>query len=124
MEKKTRFEQVFNELNPNHLVGSFFHSYDEKEEVLNWQGCVVAKVASEVYLIEHFSFLTGERTHQRLVKLEDMFHWHFFDTIEDMNDAYDEYSRNKYGNNGWGVSTNEINKMRGAPTTDEALESI
>jgi hypothetical protein len=74
------------ELDPNSLVGSFFHS-DRKR---HWQGCVVAEPALGVFLVELFSWVGPvESTYQRLVRLEEMMEWRFYDTADWMDEAFE-----------------------------------
>lgn len=77
--------QDLHELNPRSLVGSYFLSGLKTQ----WQGCVVAEPAPGVYLVELFSWTGGASTHQRIIRLEDMFDWRFFDTAEWMTGDYD-----------------------------------
>lgn len=70
---------------PDSLVGSFFHGTADR----GWQGCVVAEVAPQVYLVELFSWLHGYSIDQQLVRLEDMTGWIFYDTAKWMSDAYE-----------------------------------
>lgn len=70
---------------PDSLVGSFFHAGSDR----GWQGCVVAEVASEIFLVETFGWLIGDSTDQHLVRLTDMTEWVFYDTAEWMNNAYE-----------------------------------
>ncbi len=72
-------------LTTDSLVGSFFHSGVDR----GWQGCVVAEVAPSVYLVELFSWVMGESTNQRLVRLDDMADWQFYDDAEWMNHSYE-----------------------------------
>lgn len=84
-------------LSPASLVGSFFHSFDDADpKQVEWQGCVVAEPVPGVYLIENFSWFMGESTHQRLVRLEDMAGWVFYDTVEWMNNAYEARYRPRH----------------------------
>lgn len=79
------------EFQPNSLVGSYFHSFttsDDGEPVVAWQGIVIAKQGVDAYLVELFSWLHGHSTVQRLVSVEDMLGWHFYDTAEWMNNTY------------------------------------
>lgn len=62
-------------LQPNSLVGSFFHS----DAARGWQGRVLAEVAPEAYLVETFSWAGGDSFAQRLVRLSDMMEWRFYD---------------------------------------------
>lgn len=74
------------EFDSGSLVGSWFHSDSER----GWQGCVVAQVVADVYLVETMSWMCGESYEQRLVRLDDMVQsgWVFYDTAEWMNNAY------------------------------------
>lgn len=69
---------------PDSLVGSYFHGTADKA----WQGCVVAEVAPQVYLVELFSWVMGDSTDQLLVPLAEMTGWVFYDDARWMNNAY------------------------------------
>lgn len=71
-------------LDAKSLVGSFFHS-DARH---GWQGCVVGEPSPGVYLVELFSWIDGGSTEQRLVRLDDMDTWVFYDSAEWMTDRY------------------------------------
>lgn len=58
------------------LVGSFFHSDH------GWQGCVVAEVAPQMYLVELFEWIMGFSTVQRLIHLHKMTNWDFYDSAD------------------------------------------
>lgn len=66
------------------LVGSYFHGDDERQ----WQGCVVAEPSPGVFLVELFEWLVGSSSEQRLVRLDEMTEWHFYDDAKWMNNAY------------------------------------
>lgn len=72
-------------LGPSSLVGSFFHGGPDRR----WQGCVVAEVAPQVYLVELFEWIAGSSSGQRLVPLAEMADWTFYDSAEWMNNAYE-----------------------------------
>lgn len=74
-------------LDAKSLVGSFFHSDVQH----GWQGCVVGEPSPGVYLVELFSWIDGGSTEQRLVRLDDMSKWVFYDTADWMGYRY------KYG---------------------------
>lgn len=80
------------QLQPNSLVGSYFHS----GWVLGWQGRVVAEVAPTVYLVETFSWIDGSAYNQTLIKLEDMDDWVFYDDVDWMTDAYTTTVRERW----------------------------
>jgi hypothetical protein len=72
------------DLESTSLVGSFFLSDVDR----GWQGCVVAEVAPQVYLVETFDWLVGSSYNQVLVRLEEMTDWQFFDSGQWMADSY------------------------------------
>ena len=79
------------ELHPDSLVGSFFHS-DRKR---HWQGCVVAEPAPGVFLVELFSWVgPTESTYQRLVPIEEMTEWRFYDTRDWMEYDFEHVVKN------------------------------
>lgn len=71
---------------PDSLVGSFFHGCATR----GWQGLVVAEPHPGVYLLELFSWVMGEASHQQLIRIDVMADegWQFYDTAEWMNDSY------------------------------------
>ncbi|HEY7207001.1 MAG TPA: hypothetical protein VH416_02075 [Gaiellaceae bacterium] len=73
------------------LVGSFFHSEPE-----HWQGVVVAEPFPGVYLVETFEWFAGSRYEQRLVWLDEMKGWHFYDDSEWMVNAYEHGLRHRW----------------------------
>lgn len=70
---------------PDSLVGSFFLT----DSTLGMQGCVVAEVAPSVYMIETFSWVMGDSYEQKLIRLEDMLTWSFYDDADWMRSSYD-----------------------------------
>lgn len=74
---------------PRSLVGSFFHS-DQRR---GWQGCVLAEVAPQVYLVELFEWMMGSSSAQKLVPLADMMEWSFYDTSEWLQNSSDDVQR-------------------------------
>lgn len=72
-------------LNPQSLVGTFFHGTSAQ----GWQGCVVAEPAPGIYLVELFSWVMGDSTHQQLVRMYEMTGWRFYDDAEWMNNDYE-----------------------------------
>lgn len=71
------------------LVGSFFHA----DVTRQWQGCVVAEPAPGVYLVELFDWIAGSSTHQRLVPIEEMTGWSFYDSDDWMIKSIDVVQR-------------------------------
>ncbi len=76
------FDVVSNNFSSHSLVGSFFHGDD-------MQGCVVAEISSDWYLVEIFDWLTGSSHSQKIYSLSDMKHWSFYDDAEWMRNAYE-----------------------------------
>jgi len=72
------------EIKVDSLIGRFFHGDDKNQ----WQGMVIAEPVKGTYLVELFSWLTGEATNQQLIEIKAMFGWRFYDTVEWMNNAY------------------------------------
>lgn len=73
---------------PSSLVGTYFLGTAEN----GWQGAIVAEPSPGVYLCELFGWAVGESIEQRLVRLEDMAAWHFYDDAEWMRNAYEHGS--------------------------------
>lgn len=88
------------ELSPETLVGSWFHTVED--DVIVWQGIVVAEPQPGVYLLHVDTLEPGARNVQCLVGLEKMVDegkeddegtsaWRFFDTEEQARSAYAEW---------------------------------
>ncbi len=73
------------------LVGWYFHTFTEREGkvVIQSQGKVMERVVEQVYLVAYFSWEDGLITHSRLVNLDCMYSWHFYESRDDMCLAYD-----------------------------------
>lgn len=69
------------------LVGRWFHSFGA-DNVVEWQGEVVARVCEDVFLVQLHEWLMGARGDQRLVSLSKMLNWAFYESAEDMSSAY------------------------------------
>jgi hypothetical protein len=72
---------------PGSLVGSFFHG--QGGQFHSYQGCVVGEPSPGVYLVEFFGWIAGESTNQRLVRIDEMTEWLFYDDAVWMNNAYE-----------------------------------
>jgi hypothetical protein len=75
-------------VNKNSLIGKYFHSFQGDGQV-KWQGRVVACITDEAYLVQLSEWLSGEESNLRLVKLEEMLGWDFYQTREDMKETYE-----------------------------------
>ncbi|MGW4060997.1 hypothetical protein ACWEGE_22130 [Amycolatopsis sp. NPDC004747] len=63
------------EFGSDSLVGSFFYSDARRQ----WQGCVVAEPAPGWFLVELFVPAIRESENQRLVSIDQMVDWRFYD---------------------------------------------
>jgi hypothetical protein len=85
------------EFEPSSLVGSFFHSFEPDVEGqprrVQWQGVVVAEPHPGIYLVETFDWLVGASYDQRVVRVEDMLGWAFYDDAGWMGNAYEQTYR-------------------------------
>lgn len=54
-----------------------------------WQGQVAVEVRNGVYLVQLYDWLMGERSTQRMVDVDEMCDWSFYDSAEEMRFAYD-----------------------------------
>lgn len=78
-------------ITPPGLVGSFFHSNKPGTTVLEWQGRVLEKTGTDVFLVETYEWVMGEPHDRRLVRLVDMIGWTFYETADDMRRGYEAY---------------------------------
>jgi hypothetical protein len=92
MSMRIRMDDASNaDLRPDSLVGSYFLVDDQ-------QGMVVAEPTPGVYLVELANWVGGASTTeqlvgiamQRLVGIEAMAEWRFFDTAEGMRNVWDD----------------------------------
>jgi hypothetical protein len=67
----------------NTLEGKFFHTFKNKQ--VEWQGYVVSQPQEGYYLVQLFEWLVGEPSCKKLVPIDAMFDWDFYDTAEEMN---------------------------------------
>lgn len=74
-------------LRPDSLVGSFFHGDGPGWD--GYQGCVVAQVGPEAYLVEVFGWIGGDSSCQHLARVQEMGNWAFYDDDTWMNNAYE-----------------------------------
>ena len=91
MSTRNRMDDVSSaDLRPDSLVGSYFLGNDQ-------QGMVVAEPTPGVYLVEMADWIVGASTTQRLVGIaiqrlvgiEAMAEWRFFDTAERMRNTWE-----------------------------------
>jgi hypothetical protein len=70
------------------LVGHFFHSFNANGD-LCWQGRVVAEVGSGIFLLQFYDWVVGSESDRKLVKLEDMLRWRFYESAEEMRKTFE-----------------------------------
>ena len=78
------------------LVGKAFHIIEDGK--IKYQGMIQAEPYSKIFIISHFSWLAGTfdgdtcSTGERLMTLEQMLenndNWVFYESLDDMNEAY------------------------------------
>jgi predicted GIY-YIG superfamily endonuclease len=73
-----------NHSQPEGLIGRFFHSYPEG--VREWQGHVIDR-DGDLFIVELFSWWDGMPNGQKLVTVEQMQSWKFYDTAIEMQIA-------------------------------------
>lgn len=81
------------EVAKNPLVGKFFHRMEEDKTTIKNQGIVEAEVFPGHFLVQFFSFLTGEDTNMEIVPVANMTHWKFYNSNDEMNQAFRDEQR-------------------------------
>ena len=72
----------------NDLLGQFFHSIGKDTGKIEWQGFIIGNPEPGWYLVQLFEWLIGEPNLRRLVRIEDMEHWLFYEDAEAMKFSY------------------------------------
>jgi len=67
------------------LIGSYFHTIENED--INWQGLVLSSPEPMYYLCQLFSWMDGSGSLRKLVHIEQMKDWLFYDSNEQMIDA-------------------------------------
>ena len=75
---------------PVTLLGQFFHSIGKENGQVEWQGVVIGNPEPGWYLLQLFEWLMGEPNVRRLVRIEDMGNWLFYENAEAMQVSYEE----------------------------------
>jgi hypothetical protein len=70
------------------LIGSWFHSFTD-EGKFRWQGCVVADLGAGYVLVQTYDWIMGRRDDQYVVPILSTTSWHFYDSNEEMREAYE-----------------------------------
>lgn len=72
------------------LVGKYMHTY--AGGALHYQGEVLAAPTEATILVQLFSFITGYETDQVIMGLGELAEAKFYQSADDMNAAYRDYS--------------------------------
>lgn len=72
------------------LVGQFFHTLDGDGDA-QWQGQIIADLASGYYLCQLFSAFTGEPTNCIIRPISDMMDWRIYLSDDMWREAYDKF---------------------------------
>ena len=71
----------------NDLKGHFFHSFN-KDGLVEWQGKVISNPEPGIYLVQLYEWFVGAESCRKLVNIQDMIQWSFYETNEEMNNYY------------------------------------
>lgn len=69
------------------LEGKFFHSFKDNE--IKWQGYIISQPVEGYFLLQLFEWVLGEPSVQKLVHVAMMTGWDFYDSADEMNDAFE-----------------------------------
>lgn len=76
------------------LVGKWFHSFrGPNKHIVQWQGQVLSIQPGDLLLVQLFEWMCGMASNQELVKISDAIGWSFYNTSEEMIDAYQRLYR-------------------------------
>lgn len=67
------------------MIGNYFHGCDE----IQWQGMIIGEPSPGMFMVQTFSWLTGNEHSKQLVPITAMTGWTFYDTAEEMSNAYE-----------------------------------
>jgi len=79
-------KKMTTETNDIGIVGRYFHTL--KDGKISEQGEVISRPEAGWYLVTFFDWIVGEPYVCRLVRLEDMAGWFFYENSEMMRHAY------------------------------------
>jgi hypothetical protein len=70
------------------LIGKWFLSFNPKTNNVVYQGKVISACPDNNFLVQLYSWSTGDATDQKIVPFKDMVNWNFYSSDEDMRFAY------------------------------------
>jgi hypothetical protein len=71
-------------MSKNCLIGKYFHSIKKDTGLVEWQGSVLGSPEPGWYLIELFEWVLGESNVMRIVSIEEIIDWLFYEDSESM----------------------------------------
>lgn len=71
------------------MVSKFFLSFNDKGE-MELQGQIIAEPRAGLFLCQLYEWIMGDPSDQRLIKLEEMLTWKFYDTHADWRFAAEQ----------------------------------
>jgi hypothetical protein len=80
---------------PEALVGQYFHSIEDNG-TLKWQGVVIGNPEPGWYLLQLFEWLAGEPNVRRLIRIEALGNWLFYQSGEAMVHSYEYGAARQY----------------------------
>lgn len=73
------------------LTGQFVHTIQDGQ--ISHQGEILTQHAPGLYQVQWFSWVMGEPTNRVLVSVQEMVGWKFYETADQMNEAYRKQER-------------------------------
>jgi hypothetical protein len=70
------------------VVDKWFHSFNQ-DSGLQWQGQVVERLEGGYYFVRLYEWIMGSPTCLKLVRLEDMLAWEFYESSDEMQDNFE-----------------------------------
>lgn len=78
----------------NDLKGHYFHSYN-KDGLVEWQGKIISSPEPGIYLVQLYEWIVGAESCRKLVNIQDMITWSFYETAEEMDNTYYNIERHR-----------------------------
>jgi len=84
MSNKTKAVELKQAGESQAFIGQHFHNFASSGEVKN-QGRVLADAGYGYFLCELYSWIDGQSGNSQIFHIQNMEHWHFYPTAEQMN---------------------------------------
>jgi hypothetical protein len=72
------------------IVDKWFHNFNDNGEIKN-QGQILSSLGDGNYLAQLYGWLDGSETDQLIFHVSTMKNWKFYNTSDEMSDAYERY---------------------------------